>query len=241
VSLNIQAQKPIGGSMHDVTMLMSMPRLAFTGNMLSTLRTVHDLGCPVIGMTGAFWGQCLERIMETAMANDPKVKYLLTVDYDTIYTPSMVRIIRRLADEHSCDAVFGVQCKRDEPQVMATVIGDNGEQRLNFAWEEIREPLLKCRTGHFGLTLIRVESLKKLPKPWFMEHPSDRGDWGDGHVDADIHFWKQWHDAGLSLHQANRVKIGHAQQVITWPDIQWKARHQYMNEWEKNGIPDYAR
>lgn len=241
VSLNLQAQRPAIGQMNDVGMLMSMPRIAFTANMLSTLRVIHDLGTPIIGMTGCFWGQCLERIMEQALRDMPHLKYVLTVDYDSVFATDQVRIMRRLADAQPCDAVFPIQCKRDAPHAMQTVLDEHGRPVASMPYSEVRKPLLRCYTGHFGLTLIRIDALKKLPKPWFLETPDEHGGWGEGHVDPDIHFWKQWQAAGNTLYQANRVKIGHAQQVITWPDQQWRSQHQYFDEWERAGAPAWAR
>lgn len=239
-TLNLQAQKPTIGPMTDVVALMSIPRLAFTENMFSAMSVVTDLKCPIIKCTGAFWGQCLERIMEEGIKNNPDAKYFLTIDYDSVFTTDMVRRLRRIAETINADAIFPVQCKREAAHAMATFGDGKGANRALVTGEESRADALQARTGHFGLTLISVEKIKKLPKPWFLEQPDKDGAWGDGRIDPDIYFWQQWEKVGNTLYQANRVKIGHAQQVVTWPDQSWRPRHQYLKDWADNGIPLYA-
>jgi hypothetical protein len=48
--------------------------------------------------------------------------------------------------------------------------------------------LSKIATGHFGLTLFRASTLKKLPHPWFLPDPDKDGLWEKDRVDEDIYF-----------------------------------------------------
>ena len=45
---------------------------------------------------------------------------------------------------------------------------------------------MPARLAHFGLTLLRVERLLKLERPWFYGKPDADNSWGEGRVDDDI-------------------------------------------------------
>lgn len=241
VSLNMQAYKPTVGDLSDVVCLMSMPRVSFTANMLGVMAAIIDMRMSIITSTGAFWGQCLTRIMEQAIREHPSARWLLTVDYDTVFVPDQVRTLRRLADRHKADAIFPVQVKRDEEHTLIGIFGEDGKPRKSLPFSDTRTEVIDCDSGHFGLTLLNVEALGRIEKPWFQSSPDERGGWDDGHTDDDMWFWRQWRKAGNTLKQANLVKIGHIQQVITWPTPEWKARHQFVNDYTRYGIPDWAR
>jgi hypothetical protein len=98
--------------------------------------------------------------------------------------------------------------------------------------------LKQVPTAHFGLTLIRADKLRALPKPWFHSVPSPAGDWNDGHVDEDIEFWRKWGRAGNSLYLANRVAIGHAELMVRWPGEDLQVRFQSMTDFQTKGVPD---
>jgi hypothetical protein len=146
-----------------------------------------------------------------------------------------------------------VQIKREADHPLIVVRGADGKPAREITNEQGTGDLLQVATAHFGLTLLRTEALRKLKHPWFLGHPDGEGRWGDarkgpngedisGRIDDDIHFWGEWEKAGNTIHQANRVKVGHLQQIITWPDKGWRARHQYINDYTTEGRkPDYAR
>jgi hypothetical protein len=92
-------------------------------------------------------------------------------------------------------------------------------------------------TAHFGLTLLRTEKLRALPKPWFMPTPDAEGRWGDGKVDEDIGFWENWRAAGNTLFLANRVAIGHMETVARWPGQDLQAIRQPMSEFNETKKP----
>jgi hypothetical protein len=58
---------------------------------------------------------------------------------------------------------------------------------------------------------------QEYPKPWFLGVPAKDGSWGEGHVDEDIYFWRQWALSGKTLFAANRVAVGHIEPMIKWP------------------------
>lgn len=241
-SLNVQARKPVAQikSLPNVHIVSSMPRLGFTDNFLSLVTASRVLDMPFTKTSGAFWGQCLERVMQDD-ADKPQCEWILTVDYDTVFKPEHVLDLYRTAIRNDCDAIFAMQSKRESPFVLMTVAGDGDTNKTEIGPEDMAKEAMQVRTGHFGLTLIRTSALRKLPHPWFWSQPAPDGTWNDGRTDEDIWFWRKWAEAGNKVYQANRVKVGHAQLVVTWPDRQWQARHQYLNDFYKEGQPVWSR
>jgi hypothetical protein len=92
-------------------------------------------------------------------------------------------------------------------------------------------------TGHFGLTLIRLDSIRDLPRPFFLGVPNKEGNWGEGRVDDDIHFWNRLRNADRKICLCPRVRIGHLQNVITWPSENCTAITQYLSKYHEDGRP----
>lgn len=220
-----------------VAAVLSIPRLCFSESMFRTLEAFRKLRIGVTKSTGVFWSQCLSRLMEPHLEDG--TEFILTVDYDTVFEADDVRELVRLmlANPHA-DAVFATQVGRDRDAVLLTIKGADGKNQGQVRREAVTDAdLLPVSTGHFGLTLIRTASLAKLPRPWFHAQPGEDGRWGEGRVDDDISFWRGWEKAGLTLYQANRVRVGHLQQVVTWPTPELKAVHQYVPEYTSGGKP----
>jgi carbohydrate-selective porin OprB len=56
-----------------------------------------------------------------------------------------------------------------------------------------------------------------VPKPWFLDIANDKGEFGEGRVDADMYFWKMFRAAGNKVFVTPRVTLGHGEYMITWP------------------------
>lgn len=226
--------------LRNVEALISMPRLAWTENMFCAIAALIPLKINVTKHTGAFWGQCLSRLIREAIAK-PSCEWILTLDYDSIFSKEDVVSLYRLATSKNLDAVAAMQIGRERNTVLITCEDAEGKARNALTLEEIQSDALQVATAHFGLTLIKAEALRNLPLPWFHGQPAPDGTWGEGRIDDDIQFWRQWQRCGYKLWQSNRVRIGHIQVMVTWPDQRLAARHQYHSEYVTNGKPDYAR
>ena len=226
--------------LRNVEALISMPRLAWTENMFCAIAALIPLKVNITKHTGAFWGQCLSRLMTDAIAK-PTCEWILTLDYDSIFTKEDVTTLYRLATSRNLDAVAAMQIGRERNTVLITCIDEKGDARTSLSLEEIQSDALEVETAHFGMTLIRADALRNLPRPWFHGQPASDGTWGDGRIDDDIQFWRQWKRNGFKVWQSNRVKIGHIQIMVTWPDQRLAARHQYHSEYVNDGKPPYAR
>lgn len=210
----------VGDTVADVRVeaVMSVPRLGFMDNFFTWAQALMPLGIRPTKVTGAFWGQCLQRVIEQFV---DECEYILTIDYDTFFTQRDIEYLMTLAMTFQCDAVTGLQTKREDGRPMITMKGmlDNPEaskeHKIEKSW--FCAPVQEVDTAHFGCTIISTAALKRTPKPWFLGVPNDAGEWGDGRVDDDIHFWRQFKKAGNRLFVSPRVVLGHGEYMITWP------------------------
>lgn len=238
VSLNLQGRKSVKAPV-SFRWVMSVPRLGFLPAVWTWMNAiVAPLGQSPVAVDGAFWGQCLERAMEMVLALpvDQRPEWILTSDYDSAITwPTIKRLLTTAANHPECDAIASVQVKRGEsplPLVGFDDLPDNKvDGRVFDAW------LTKCDTAHFGLTLLRVSALEKMPHPWFHGQPDAEGRWGDDRTDDDIYFWRKWRDTGNSLYLANRCVIGHGDFMWAWPDQRFAVLYQTLNDFSSRGGP----
>ena len=226
VSLNLEATKGIRVELRNpipkVHAVVSLPRLGFTSTQFCALGTTQLLGIPFRKQDGVYWEQCMERCITDLLEDEPGLEYVLTIDYDSVFTPQDVATLCDLAVEHpEADAIAPVQVRRTSGGVMAWLFGPDGKPRPvneKLTKEHYDGDLVRCYTAHFGLTLLKASKFKDLPRPWFQSRPGSGGRWdAPDRVDADVAFWMQWHDAGNSLYLSSRVPIGHTQLVVTWP------------------------
>lgn len=239
ISLNLGGTKPYQAEIK-VSAVMSVPRLGFMDFMFCALDTLPSLNVGIRRHTGAYWSQCIERVIEEAIAEDAP-DAILTLDYDSIFTRKDASTLIQLMCCHpEADAVAPMQSGRGKNLPLFWMKTPDGAP-MRSASSEIFEPdLAPIAQAHFGLTLLRAEKFKALPKPWFRDVPAPDGTWHDGHVDADIDFWNKWTAAGNSLFLANRVPIGHAALCAMWPGQDLRAIYQPINEFRENGKPKEA-
>lgn len=225
--------------MPDMVCMMSMPRLAWTDNMTCMVDACSRLRIPFVRATGVFWGQSLERMM-TSVLQEAKHEWIVTCDYDSVFTPQDIVALRTIADEHGLDVLAPLQVGRDRNDILAKLDDGTGNPRKTLDRSELALDHLPCLHAHFGLTLIRVSALRKMPHPWFLGSPNPQnGCWDDGRTDDDIHFWKVARAAGLKLSIAPQVSIGHLQVLISWPTDSLTTVHQYVRDYQNEGKPQW--
>jgi len=216
---------PIGDSIRGI---MSLPRVTWTATMDCLFRPVYELQFRIRMVTGVFWGQCLEREMEAAIA-DGKEKYILVIDYDSVFdTNDIVKLWEVMEADPTIDALCPVQVKREQNEFLYKVDPEPKVPATRDAVEVL--------SGHFGLTMIRTSSLIRLPRPLFLSKPDMSGQWGPYKTDEDIYFWEQMRTYSRRICVCPSVKIGHLQLLITWPDGKYY-KHQFVNDFKKNGRP----
>ena len=247
VSLNIQGKKVDPAKVQakrqtKIAAVMSIPRLAFTDNFFSAIKAILPLGIPLEKGSGVFWGQVLQNLMESHL--DDGTDLILTLDYDTWFTRNHVlKLIEIMMDNPEVDAAIPVQMRRDGVIPLCGVDGPKGAKEIHVPVKMFKTDLTPVKTGHFGLTMFRVSSLRKMKLPWFHAEPNKEGKWGEGHMDADIAFWNKFTRTGLKPYLCNDVFIGHLQMVCSFagkPENNWQPFHVYMNDLEKNGPPPHC-
>lgn len=210
----------IGDTEADVRVeaVMSTPRLGFMDNFACWIEALVPLGIRPTKVTGAFWGQCLQRVITDRM---DKAEYILTIDYDTFFSKRDVELLFALAMTFQCDALTGFQSKRDDGRPMITMLGaqdnppESGKATVPGEW--FAPPVQQVDAIHFGLTVISTAALRRTPKPWFIDVPNKDGEFGEGRTDADMYFWRKFRESGNKVFITPRVTLGHGEYKITWP------------------------
>jgi len=243
VSLNLQGTKaeqiaspePVGRRMK-VHAAMSTPRLGFMDNFFCAFQAFLPLGIQLRKHTGAYWQQSITKCFEECIGEGADI--LLAMDYDTVFTKEHVSTILRLMEEHpEADAIAPIQSARMRGLPLFTMKDTDGVPKSKVPIETFAPDIVPVSTAHFGLTALRVKSIRDLAKPWFRSTPNDAGRWEDGKVDADIAFWHRWAEAGKTLYLANRVVVGHAELMIRWPDTNFDVMYQLPGEFYRDGAP----
>jgi len=244
VSLNLQGFKPAMGMIttEGVYACLSCPRYGPMVHMQCAMGVFAQLSIGFEMGQGAYWSHVLTQLLEDCIALDT-CKYVLTCDYDTLFTKDEVLELYRLMEAlPEWDAIMPIQQKRSDDSTLFGMVDSAGKQRSQIWAADFNKHVSAAYYGHFGLTMFRAASLRALPKPWMTEQPDPTGSWGEGRVDPDIAFWKHWKASGNKLGLANRVMVGHLQELVTWPGPDMhKPVYQYVADFQKNGIPKEAR
>jgi hypothetical protein len=196
---------------------------------------------PTLGQ-GAYWSQVLTRMLEQF---EPTTEAIITLDMDSFISKESIEHLFALFMSFQCDALAPLQTKREDGRPMLTLLDqlDNppkdGTTEVPVGW--FGAPVQQVDTAHFGCTIISTRALRRMAKPWFQETPDQNGGWGDGRLDADIAFWKNFKASGNRLYVTPRVVIGHGEYVITWPGKNLSGPvYQYTTEWQNTRKPPEA-
>jgi hypothetical protein len=180
---------------------------------------------------GVFWGQCMQRMFQDAV--DKNIDWILSLDSDSLFTSKHVsQLFELMAANPQIDAMAALQCRRGGKYPLLTTGTGIQDEHVQIDGRPIR-----VTTAHFGLTLIRVASLKQVSKPWFKAETDSEGNWSDDRLDDDIWFWHQWRGAGKNIYVVPSVSIGHLEETVAMFDAEMQAKHIYVHEWRKeNGL-----
>jgi SAM-dependent methyltransferase len=209
---------------------LTLPRYEAVASRSLIEQALRALKIELTTSQGVFWGQCMQRMFDKAV-NDG-IDWILSLDSDSLFTPEQLSLLMdTLASNPHIDALAALQCRRGSPYPLLTT----GTGEDNQIVEVSNQPI-KVTTAHFGLTLIRVDSLRKTPKPWFFAQPSDDGNWDDTRMDDDIWFWHQWRLAGNTLYVAPSVSIGHLEETVVQFNDKMEPEHMYVHQWRESNL-----
>lgn len=242
VSLNLCGIKRGAVNCHDTLALMTSPRIGPLVTFQLAAMIFPRMGIEIVCEGGVFWYKSVTKLLQSAV--DRGAKYAMFLDYDTGFDQAAVEDLHWLMEQTpDADAICAVQMQRGANRVLSCPMGPDRQYRPASSPADFEGELTPLFSGHFGLTLIRTERLAALPKPWFVPVPDAEGGWDNerGAIDPDVYFWRHFIGAGLNLYQANHVSIGHQQEMMTFPDQDFHAIHQYVNDYSAIGRPANAR
>ena len=219
--------------------VLSAPRFGPLTNVFAFIESLMPLHIrPTLGQ-GAFWAQVLTRMLEEFA---PTTEYIITLDYDSVMTRSDIERLFAIAMTCQCDALAPIQAKREDGRPMLTLLDTmddppaDGKTELPLSW--FAEPVQQVDTAHFGCTIISTRALRRTLKPWFHSKPDAEGGWGDGRIDDDLWFWRQFKASGNRLFITPRVVIGHGEYVISWPSKDFSGPvFQHTTNWQRTKKP----
>lgn len=235
VSLNLQGRKspmgvPKAEALLKVSAIMSVPRVGWSDAYAGIVDALRPSRIPIQQFNGVFWGQCMQRAFEEAV--EAGVDWLLTIDYDSMILPKHVAMLMDvLGRRPEVDAIAAMQARRGEVETPLMTVKDQ------TAIDTDGSPI-KVDTAHFGLTFVRLDALKDVPKPWFASKAAPDGGWGEGRYDDDIWFWHQWREAGKTLYVHPQCRIGHLQLMVSEYDEKYQPRHLHIKTWRERGKDD---
>ena len=233
--------EPLAPAIPKAVAVWSVPRLGFMDTFHCVMNALPRLGIKLVRGIGMFWGQQMERIMDHALDGEEPFEYVLTLDFDSVFSFDDVMALFAVAARHpSVAAICAHQYHRAKPKPLWSADGRPWGSPEAVTADELRAAgeLFDVDTANFGLALIRVDVLAKLPRPWFLASPNpETHRWDDGKTDADIHFWRQLKAAGERVCVAPRVCIGHAELDVRWPGPELELIHQHMYDYNDAGKP----
>lgn len=207
-----------------VAAFMTAPRYecVYSRNVID--HAFKQAGIPLIVSGGVFYGQCMQRMFEDAI--EAGVEIAVTVDFDSLFNLQQLhRLLGVLCSDEKYDAVAAMQCKRGKQIPLFTV---GGQTKVAYCGEPI-----EVTTAHFGLTAIKLERLRDVPKPWFWSRPDKDGRWTDSKIDDDIWFWNVFRQAGRRVWVDVESRIGHMEEMVAIYDENLEPKHIYPEQWRE--------
>ena len=218
---------PAQSELVKICAVTSIPRLGWNDHWGCVVDALAPFKIPLRRFTGAYWGQHMQTALELCVERE--LDWILTLDYDALFSARHLDTMFGLFGQNPhIDALVGLQAKRNTGDPLMTIKTKGGEDI------EITGAPVKVDTAHFGLTLLRVDALREIPKPWLCGQPGPDGTWTHpDHIDPDIWFWKQWAKAGKTLYVAPTVRIGHLEMMVSEFDADMNQHHITIGQWRE--------
>ena len=207
-----------------VAAFMTAPRYECVWSRNVIDHAFKQAGIPLVVSGGVFYGQCMQRMFMDAI--EAGIEIAITVDFDSCFNLQQLhRLLGVLCSDEKYDAVAAMQCKRGKQIPLFTV---GGQAQVQYAGEPI-----EVTTAHFGLTAIKLDRLRDIPKPWFWSKPDENGCWTDAKIDDDIWFWNVFRQAGRRVWVDVETRIGHMEEMIAIYDENLQPKHIYPEQWRE--------
>ncbi len=209
-----------------IACLLSCPMVGWNPHWGCVAEAVRPFQIPIRLGYGAYWHQTMSNMLEDCI--DDGLDWVLTLDYDSMFfAPQLDHLIRTLGQNSHIDALAALECKRSSDEVPLFTI--SGQTAI-----EVDGNPFKVTTAHFGMTLIRLDALKKVPKPWMVGTPDASGSYRTlQRTDADIDFWHKWNKAGNTVYVDPKCSVGHLQPMVSQFDEHFKPQHIHVVDWRQ--------
>ena len=213
-----------------IAAVISIPQLGHNVHNGCVLEALAPFGIAIRQCYGVYWQQALTEGIRALLAQN--VDYVLTLDYDALFTSKHVADLVALALANpDVDVIIPCMTKREGNGLLA----HTSNQDPAVPGVNLNHDLIPIQLGHFGLTLFKASVFDRISKPWFVATPDKDGHWSEGHVDADMNFWLNCERAGLKVMLARNVRVGHIEYMATIPNAEDPRKTDYVHvgEWRK--------
>lgn len=224
-------------ALYAVAAVTTVPRLGFQAHSQVMERGFAEPRIPILRTRTAFWEHGIQQGIDGLIKSG--ADYVITVDYDSIFTSEDVNELLRLIVRYpDADAIAGWQCSRWRKDTLLAGVRTQHGWGGTVTSDQIKNTdLTPVDNTVFGLTIIKTSAILKMKKPWFQNLPNADGDWEEGKFDADSYFWHKFREAGNTIYMANKVWIGHLQEVVLWCDSEFNYTKQDLTDWYASGRP----
>jgi len=206
-----------------VCAVMTLPRIGYNDFWSGAYNSLQGLGIPLRTRTGVFWEQCLQDLFEEVIADG--FDWIMVLDYDSLFTKKhALKMLRTMEERSDIDALAPLQPRRTAGTPLLTIKGVE-------SFEVGGDPI-EVTTAHFGLTLLKLNKVKDIPKPWFVGTPNNEGRWQEGKIDPDPYFWLKWKEYGNSIWVHCGVRIGHMEVMVRDYDELMRERLMVVEHWK---------
>ena len=215
--------------------VLSCPSVGWNDHWGCVTEALRPWNIPIRKGKGAYWHQTMQMLLKSSV--DAGEDTVLTLDYDSVFKRwHFARLLHAFLTTPEADAMAAFQVRRGSIETALCAPINPEITRFTLDGKPI-----EVASAHFGMTLIKTEALKRMPKPWFWSTPDENGDFGDGRIDADINFWRKFRECGNRVFVDPFCNIGHLQVLVSEFVQQGDAVvpvHTHMHDWmERPTLP----
>lgn len=217
-----------------IAALMSVPLCGYNPHYGCHSAALRPFGIGVMLAYGAYWHHGISNMFEDALANG--TEWILTLDYDSMFTYKHIhRMITKILLHPEIDALAALQPRRGPDGAMLATVPNQKNLDTDSAGRipvDVGDDPVAVDSAHFGLTFIRVEALKRMPLPWFLDLPNDSGSYKTlGRTDADMYFWRHFRECGNKAFVDMHSRIGHLDAYVSEFDDSFKLNLVHCQDW----------
>lgn len=175
----------------------------YFNHMWCVAKWVKDFDLIFVGKSGLDSAQARNGMIERCF--EKEVTHVFFMDGDHYFPSDVLKLLYELKDEA---IVSGLVCKRGEGfQQVGWIIDSNGMYHtLELPLDGQVYDVAVCA---FGCTLINLEKLKKLKKPYFRDTCEPSVDGSLQNIRSDVNLCNAFRDIGEKVWIDTRVLIGH--------------------------------